>query len=72
VTVVVKGVVGAATVLVGVPSHWRRKMTTEATAWRRGRWGWRQRSTAPESPAGFLPGRDCRAPSGTTKRASRA
>jgi hypothetical protein len=68
--VVVEGFVGAADVLVSVPAHWRRM--TAASAWRRGRWGWRQRPAAPEFPAGFLPGKDRRAPSGTTGRVPRA
>jgi hypothetical protein len=34
--IVVEGVVGAATVLVGVPTNWRRKRTMEASTWRRG------------------------------------
>jgi hypothetical protein len=38
----------------------------EASAQRRGWWGWRHRWAAPESPIGFLLGRDRRAPSGMT------
>jgi hypothetical protein len=64
-TVVV--VVAAAAVLAGVPTHWQRKMSTEASARRRRRWGWRERPTAPESLAGFLLGKYRRAHSGTTE-----
>jgi hypothetical protein len=64
-TVVV--VVAAAAVLTGVPTHWQRKMSTEASARRRRRWGWRERPTAPESLAGFLLGKYRRAHSGTTE-----
>jgi hypothetical protein len=70
--VVVEGFVGAADLLVSVPTHWRRKRMTEASAWHRGRWGWRQRPAALKFPAGFLPGKDRRAPSGTTGRVPRA
>jgi hypothetical protein len=70
--IVVYVVVGAAAVLAGVPTYWQRKRTTEASTWRRELWGWRQRPTAPEFLAGFALGRDHRAPSGTTGRASRA
>jgi hypothetical protein len=70
--VVVEGIVGAATVQVGVPTHWPKKTTIEASTQRRGWWGWRQWPVAPEFPAGFLLGRDRRAPFGTTGRVSRA
>jgi hypothetical protein len=58
VAVVLEGVVGAVVVLVGVPAHWRKKRTMEASAWRRGRWGWRQLLVASEFPIGFPPDRD--------------
>jgi hypothetical protein len=70
--VVVEDVVGAAAGLVGVPAHWRRKKMMEASTQHRGRWGWRQLSTAPEFPTGFPPGRDHQVPFGMTGRASRA
>jgi hypothetical protein len=72
VTVVVEGVVGVAAILTSVLAHWRRKRMTEASPQRRRRWGWRQQPTTPEFPARFLLGRDRRAPSGTTRRVSRA
>jgi hypothetical protein len=37
VVVVVEGVIDGATVRAGVPTHWRRKMMMEASAWHRGR-----------------------------------
>jgi hypothetical protein len=53
--IVVECVVGAATVLVGVPTNWRRKRTMEASTWCRGQC--RQRSATPKFPIGFPLGR---------------
>jgi hypothetical protein len=72
VTIVIEGVVGAAALQAGILAHRQRKMTTEAPAWSRRWWGWRQRPAALESPAGFLLGRDRRTPSRMIGRASRA
>jgi hypothetical protein len=62
---IVEGVVGVATVRLGILAHQQRR-TMDASAWRRRRWGSRQRLVALEFPVGFLPSRDHRAPFGTT------
>jgi hypothetical protein len=59
----------AAAILVGVPAHWKRM--TEASMRHIGWWGGGNDRQPPEFPTRFLPGKDCRAPSGMTGRVSR-